>query len=295
VLLYGDLDESGGVQLIEAYRDRATQALLPDRSMMAVVPAMPFVQEHISSFETYGTSTVAQIYGDRLVRASKLEATTLASMLFLNRGDHFEAHPLPAEAQWSPAFGVSVGDLDGDGLEDVFLSQNFFAVAPDYTRHDAGCGLWLRGDGRGGFTALSGQASGVTVFGEQRGCALGDFDHDGRVDLAVTQNGTATKLFYNRRARPGLRVKLAGPPSNPAGFGVVLRLGDGTRWGPAREVHGGAGYWSLDAATQVLCFAGEARKLQVRWPGAQPVTVDVPPNARGIEVNLDCAVRVLAP
>jgi len=48
-------------------------------------------------------------------------------MAFLNHGDHFEAIPLPAEAQLAPAFAVLLGDFDGDGAEDVFLSQNFFA------------------------------------------------------------------------------------------------------------------------------------------------------------------------
>ena len=56
--------------------------------------------------------------------------------------------------------------MDGDGKEDVFLSQNFFATLPEEWRHDAGRGLWLRGDGQGGFKAVSGQESGVAVYGE---------------------------------------------------------------------------------------------------------------------------------
>ena len=81
-------------------------------------------------------------------------------MLFLNRGKSFLPVALPAEAQFAPAFAVNVADMDGDGHEDLFLSQNFFAVHPELDRLDAGRGLWLRGDGKGGFVSVAGQVSG---------------------------------------------------------------------------------------------------------------------------------------
>jgi len=292
-LYFGDLDESGGVQLVEARFERTLKAWVPERGLMPVLAAMPFVQERIRTFEGYGTSSLEQIYGERLARASCHEVNTLASMMFLNRGDHFEAGALPAEAQWSPAFGVTADDFDGDGHDDVFLSQNFFAVAPDYTRYDAGRGLLLRGDGRGNLTPVPGQVSGLKAYGEQRGCAAADFDHDGRPDLVVTQNGAATKLYRNLRARPGLRVRLAGPPGNPAGFGAVLRLGNGRDWGPAREVHGGAGFWSLDAASPVLAFDGEPTHLHVRWPGGATATLRLPTGAHAVEIKPDGSIRAL--
>jgi len=40
---------------------------------------------------------------------------------------------------------------------------------------------------------------------------LCDFDGDGRLDLAVSQNAAETKLYKNVAARPGLRVRLKGP------------------------------------------------------------------------------------
>ena len=107
---------------------------------------------------------------------------------------------------------MCAGDVDGDGHTDLFMSQNFFGMPPEERRLDAGRGLLLRGDGRGGFTALSGEESGIKVYGEQRGAAFCDFDHDGRLDLAVGQNGAETKLFRNLRGRAGLRVRLSGPP-----------------------------------------------------------------------------------
>jgi hypothetical protein len=284
-LYYGDLDGSGAVGLIEAYFDPAMGKEVPERGYMAVASALPFVQDRAPTFEAYGTASLTDLYGDRLKAIRPLELNTLETTVFFNRGGRFQAVPLPLEAQLAPAFGVCVGDADGDGNEDIFLSQNFFATCLDTTRNDAGRGLWLRGDGRGHFQAMPGQASGVKVYGEQRGCALGDYDGDARVDLAVTQNGAATKLYHNRGAKPGLRVRLKGPPNNPSGVGAVLRLQFGERLGPAREIHAGSGYWSQDGAVQVLGAPEPPTQLQVRWPGGQTTASTIPPGA--LEIVID--------
>jgi hypothetical protein len=78
--------------------------------------------------------------------------------------------------------------------------------------------------------------------------------HYGRVDVAVSQNGAATKLFHNIGATPGLRIKLQGSPGNPSGVGALMRLQFKERQGPAREIHAGSGYWSQDSLIQVLDF-----------------------------------------
>jgi len=203
----------------------------------------------------------------------------------LNRGDKFECRVLPMEAQFAPVFGVSIGDYAGDGKEDVFLSQNFFGTDLATGRYDAGRGLWLKGDGKGGFRAVPGQESGVKVYGEQRGAALCDYDGDGRVDLVVSQNGAETKLYRNTGGRVGLRVRFAGT----GGIGAVARLGREGKWGPAREVHAGSGYWSQDSAVQVMSLEGTEppTQIQVRWPGGKLTTNDLPIPAHEIRISDD--------
>jgi len=181
-----------------------------------------------------------------------------------------------------------VGDYDGDGNEDLFLSQNFFGTDLETGRYDAGRGLWLRGDGKGGMAPVAGQESGVKVYGEQRGAALCDYDEDGRVDLVVSQNGAETKLYRNVRGKAGLRVRLVGRGNNGNGIGAVVRLGAAGKWGPAREVHGGSGYWSQDSAVPVMSAGtGAATEIQVRWPGGIVTTHAIPAGAREIRVSAD--------
>jgi hypothetical protein len=135
----------------------------------------------------------------------------------------------------------------------------------------------MLGDGTGSLRPVSADRSGLIVYGDQRGAAFADFDMDGRIDLAVAQNGTETKLFHNVGARPGLRVVLEGPPENPTGIGARLRLVYDGSLGPAREVRSGSGYWSSDDAVQVLGFSGTPTAVQIRWPDSsvaqQPIAV----------------------
>jgi hypothetical protein len=247
---------------------------------------MPALREHIPNYTAYARLTVPEIFGEAWPRMQELGASWFDSTVFLNRGGQFEAIPLPDEAQWAPAFAINAADLDGDGVEDLFLGQNFFAVGPEVSRYDAGRSLWLRGDGTGHFVAMKGAESGLLTYGEQRGAALGDYDADGRVDLVITQNGAATQLYHNLNATPGLRVRLKGPAGNPQGIGAVLRCVGNEGMGPAREIHAGSGYWSQDSAIQIPTLAGAVRQIWLRWPGGQTNLVDVPSGAREVVAEM---------
>jgi enediyne biosynthesis protein E4 len=283
--IYGEWTAKGVVDVFDAYFDNVSRKAMPWCSY-AVARLLPWIGERFPTQTAFASAGMADILRERGGTAKSLEATWLETSVFLNRGDHFELRPLPIEAQFSPAFGVNVGDLDGDGTEDIFLSQNFFAVDGDTSRYDAGRGLCLAGDGQGNFRPMPGQQSGVQVYGEQRGSALADFDRDGRVDLVVSQNGAETKLYRNTGAKPGLLVRLAGPAGNASGVGAVLRLISGKVTGPAREIHAGSGYWSQDSAVQVLCGPEQPTQLWVRWPGGKVTTTDLPAGAREIAVDV---------
>ena len=235
---------------------------------------------------------MAEVLGKHQASAHAVQVNTLASMVFLNRSNRFEAEPLPLEAQLSPAFSVNVADFDGDGHEDVFLSQNFFANQPEIPRYDAGRALLLRGDGTGKLQPLPGQDSGLKVYGEQRGAAVADFDKDGRVDLVVSQNGAATKLFRNVLGKPGLRVRLQGPPGNPDAIGAQIRLFFGKRAGPVRELHAGSGYWSQDSLIQVLATPEPPTEIWIRWPGGKITTTPLPEGAKEVSVAPDGKLRL---
>jgi enediyne biosynthesis protein E4 len=283
-LYFGNLAGHGMVDLIESYYVPELEAEAPRRAFSALSQAFPTLAPSYPNHHSFSLATIPDLLGRLPARPRKVTATTLASMLFLNRGDHFLAVPLPVEAQLAPTFSLNVADADGDGREDLFLSQNFFSMRPEWPRLDGGRGLWLRGDGQGGFKPLPSHESGIAVYGEQRGAAVADFNGDGRIDLAVTQNGAATLLFENVGARPGLRLRLEGPPGNPWGIGGIIRLQFGDHLSPAREIKAGSGYWSQDSIVQVLGCPEPPDAIHVLWPGGIRSTYAVPADTRQLVV-----------
>ena len=290
-LFHGDVDGNESVEAIEAYYDSRSRAL-PMQPFHLVGSVLPLVRARIGTFDRYAKMTVQEIYGEEFKGLKQLNVNTLDSMVFLNRGTHFEGKPLPVEAQWSPGFAVCVADFDGDGHEDIFLSQNLFCAHPETSRYDSGRGQLLQGDGRGGFRAMPGQESGIMVYGEQRGAAVADYNQDGRVDLAVTQNGAETRLFRNVSGKPGLRVRLQGPAGNPDGIGAVIRVGAAQQPGPVREVHAGSGYWSQDSAVQVMHGAETPAQITVRWPGGKTTVSEIPNGAKEIGVDMNGVIKL---
>jgi hypothetical protein len=284
-IYYGDFNEMNRVEIAEAHIDPFTRKLVPERDLTASAAAVPYIRGNTPTFLAFGDADLTQIYGDKLKTAAMVEARELRHLLFLNRGNKFEALPLPTEAQLAPAFGVSVADFDGDGNDDVFLAQNFFSTQPETLRNDAGRGLVLLGDGKGGLRPMSGEASGVKIYGEQRSCAVSDYDGDGRVDLVVTQSNDETKLLHNRRARPGLRVKLEGGPGNPQCIGAVIRAKTSAGLGRAQVVTAGSGYWSQDSATLIVTSASPITALQIRWPDGSSEELPVAADAKRITLR----------
>lgn len=288
-LYFGELGGVAGVDVVEALP--GPDGDWPGRELPMWSRAFPWLRSEVPTYAAFGQSTVAKIFGERLARAGRLEVNWLASSVFLNRGDYWEVRALPDFAQLAPVLGVAVADADGDGTDDVFLAQNWFATDPLTPRQDSGRGLWLRGNGRGDFRADS--LSGVAAYGEQRAAAVADFDRDGRPDLVLTQNAGATHIYRNATGRPGLAVSLQGPAENPHAIGASVRLVFGARKGPARELHLGAGYWSVDSSTLLLGQPEPAQSVEIRWPRGALTTSPIPAGARAVSISSEGKLSVL--
>ncbi|MBS1839570.1 MAG: VCBS repeat-containing protein [Acidobacteria bacterium] len=84
-----------------------------------------------------------------------------------------------------PGAGACVLDFDGDGKPDLFL----------VSAADGGTSRLLKNLGDGSFADVT-ETSGLKISGSGLGCAAGDFDNDGKTDLAVCF-ADGVRLFHN--------------------------------------------------------------------------------------------------
>ena len=175
------------MQILTSYRHGVSYPLVGRDELLQVMPSL---RTRYPTYESFGASRIQNIIpGKELKKARVLEADTFASAVAINRGDGtFELHALPIEAQFAPIYASLAGDFDGDGKIDLVVAGNFSGVTPLEGRYDATYGLFLRGDGRGGFTAVDMEQSGLAIDGQVRHMALLKRANGDRLIVAARNN-----------------------------------------------------------------------------------------------------------
>ena len=167
-MIVNDFLHNGFVeQIISTYTNGASYPL-PLRDDL--VKSLPFLKPRFPKYSDYAGKTVNEIFTeDELKGAITKRAYTFATSLVKNNGDgSFTLVPMPIEAQVAPVYGIVARDFDGDGKVDLLFAGNFSGFKPDIGSAAAGYGLYLRGDGKGGFTPERAVQSGFFAPGETR-------------------------------------------------------------------------------------------------------------------------------
>ncbi|MDH3652222.1 MAG: FG-GAP-like repeat-containing protein, partial [Saprospiraceae bacterium] len=188
-----DFDNNGSKDVVLTYYNFGIQ--YPLRGRQCSAEQIPMLEKQFETYDIFASSDVSEIYGeDKLSESLHLEATTFASGYFENKGEgEFEFHALPVESQISSINDFVVEDVNDDGHLDIVLAGNQFNVEVETTRADAGYGMLLLGDGAGGFTSQSKNASGFYVPSEVR--SMSKILMDGHPALIVGSNADSLKIF----------------------------------------------------------------------------------------------------
>ncbi len=169
-------------------------------------------------------------------------------------------------------WGVGFLDYDNDGWADLLVCNGH--VYPEVGETDAEAGyherkILYRNLGNGKFQDASMDAGpGILEKVAGRGCAFGDFDNDGDIDVVVNCVNDVPQLLRcdSTLKNNWLLVKTVGTKSNRSGIGARVICSTGGHR-QTNEVHSGGSYISQDDL-RVHFGLGSAEKadLEIHWP-----------------------------
>ena len=191
-----DFDKNGTTeQIISTFNGEKSYPVVLRHDLMSQIPSL---KKKYLKYENYKDQTITDIFTvAELKEATRLEAFEMGSGILINDGHgKFTFKRLPVEAQFSTMYAIEISDFDRDGNTDILLGGNLYRVKPEAGRYDASYGVFLKGDGKGEFQAISPSNSGLMIDGEVRDFTL--LKSMGRNLLLVARNND-TVLFYKTK------------------------------------------------------------------------------------------------
>ncbi len=216
--------------------------------------------------------------------------------LYHNQGDgSFEDATFSAGLGTHTEFlgwGCGFFDFDNDGWPDILICNGHVYPEVEHLKTAAGYPqrkLLYRNLRNGRFADVSLQAgTGISDPVASRGCAFGDFDNDGDIDVVVNTVNDYPQLLRcdSRLDNNWIKIRTIGSKSNRSGIGARIKCTTHPR-GEAKphqqidEVRSGGSYISQNDL-RVHFGLGKAEKvdlLEIRWPSGQVDTLkDIRPN-----------------
>jgi hypothetical protein len=172
-------------------------------------------------------------------------------------------------------WGAGIVDLDNDGYPDIFMVTG--SVYPELEKTmpqfpNKTPRVVFRNLGNGTFEELLDEAGpGVAAPHCSRGCAFGDFDNDGDLDVLIVNLNEPPSLLRNdlRGANHWLKLKLVGTKSNRSAIGtrVLVRYGKKSQ---AQEVLSQSSFYSVNDSRLHFGLGSEkAADIAIHWPSGQ--------------------------
>ena len=148
----GDFDANGKSEFIINWKAPDDSTLYPFCSKSEIMAQVPSLKKTGLKYEDFAGMTFADLFPNMdKTRMTTFTAENFNTGILWNDTDGLHFSPLPLEAQWAPVMAIAIQDFDQDGVKDILLAGNYFALKPQMGRQAAGRGLLLQGIGHQGF------------------------------------------------------------------------------------------------------------------------------------------------
>jgi len=189
-------------------------------------------------------------------------------------------------------WGCGFFDMENDGWPDILICNGHVYPEVEQLKTEAAYPqrkLLYRNLRNGHFEDVSTRAGdGISVPVPSRGCAFGDFDNDGDIDMVVNPVNDVPQLIRcdSHSGNNWIKIRTIGTKSNRSGIGARIRCvttlsGEPKPHSQIDEVRSGGSYFSQNDL-RVHFGLGKAVKvdlLEIRWPSGQVDSIkDVKPN-----------------
>ena len=191
---FSDFDKNGSIDAFLFGYNNGKEYPLQTRTI--VTEQIPSLKKRMLYFHEYGKMGYNEMFTEQeRISAKELTAFQMQSLYIENKGNgQFVIKPLPMAAQIAPIFGISIEDVDADGNLDIIAIGNSYAPEALNGRYDASNGLVLKGNGKGDFTSVKMNQSGLAVMGDGKAMVKLNYHHTNCVLLA-TQNSGPLKAY----------------------------------------------------------------------------------------------------
>ena len=183
-----DFDKNNTYDIVLSYKYDDTE--YPVRGRECSSQQMPAIKKKFKNYNTFANASLEEIYSNKMLKESiNYEITSFQSVYLENNDGVFSSKPLNYQAQFSNINSIVVKDVDDDGNLDAILGGNLYNSEVETPRNDASYGLWLKGDGKGEFNAVSPRESGLLMLGDVRN--MRTIQVGGETHLLVAKNDGA--------------------------------------------------------------------------------------------------------